>query len=353
MRSADVIQVPASVDGPVPLALRRGDRVIAVPAFRTLAWVDGTLADDATRAEALSLFDLFVSRCSGGSGFDGSGPDSLGPDSLARMHLASDKVDQRIKKWSADAARDWIDAARANPMTMQAHGAADEVTDIAGPPQIRIEQRNGQLKIEVTLSPVRVDTALADDLARCLTGMPLLCGLQSLGFYLPSALRSLARHLPQSFPRYRAAVELVIDDDHGLRRLETARGQPVGAYADFPDALGGLPDLGWRTFVGAPYRSRLAPLAATEFHGAVTVEDRAGILTLTAGAAPVWGDVNDGEDIGAYQSIAAYLRPVMVDLRVARRSMFGGKETSVDDRETLERYLTRLLPPDEPGQRTR
>lgn len=312
-----------------PSPLRWKDRAIAVPAFRTLAWVDGTLRDDTIRSAVLSVFDLFADAFSG---------------KMEVMKLTADIGSATPTDWDTVAARRWIGSGDERPHSVLGHGPVDPDMRATGVPDFRLAQFGKRMSIEVSIAPGDMQAEFTDHFHRCLMRMPLFCGLQSMGFYQPASLFGLLRHMPQSYPRYRAAVEIPVYIEQVLRRQQTSKGYPIGIWAAFPNAVAGLPDTGWRTMVGPMYRERLATPDKAAFHDDVVVHDENDILTLTAGPTPIWGDVNAGEDIAAYQSVARYLRPIMIDANVARRSLFGSKDRTAQDRESVDAYLNRFMP---------
>ncbi|QBF31693.1 hypothetical protein [Thalassococcus sp. S3] len=314
----------------VPGPLDHKGRAIAVPAFRTLAWVDGTLKDEATRQAAIDLLDLYEA--------------SWSADTLW-MRLASDIADQGTAQWDAAAARDWLEKAQEKPVTLRGNGAIVEALQAVGPPHLRIEQRDRRLIFEISVPPDAYEASFADGVITCLTRTPLFCAVQGLGFYIPDALLSLIRHMPQGFRRCRTAIEIPVETARTvLKRAETSHGTGIGAWRDFAEAQGGLPDIGWRSVISKTYRERLPPLADTTFDTDVIVEDINGFLVLTVGARSIWGDVKGHEDLSGYQSVAAYLSPVMAHIGVAQRSLFGAKDHTPEDRQSVADYLYRLLP---------
>lgn len=315
----------------IPLPLRRqtmDKRVIATPAFRMLGWIEGNLSDPASHAAVMAVFEAFVARWG---------------DRLDRVRLADSTTNHEPVAWNAADMRTWLESVSDGAMTARGLGPVDAGMDLEVPPQIRLEQANGFVLVEASVPPDSFDATLAAEIAGALRTPRLFCAVQGYGFYLPDTLDSFRSSLPQSYPRYRTAIEVPVGAKDGLRRLMSGK-WPVGAYAKIPDAKGGITDIGWRTIIGEQYRDRLAPVKAADLHPDVTVEDADGILTLTAGPAPIWGDVNAGEDIAAYRSVARYLRPAMIDPRIAYRSLFGSKDHTAEDRESVEGYLRRLLP---------
>ena len=197
---------------------------------------------------------------------------------------------------------------------------------------------------------------LAELADRVMRSMPVIAATAGFGFSF-SDPSSFAYHaLPPAHLRYRCA--LMADDPPAsklvrydaawvkMRRLDQRKNSP---NVDIPkdelyDYAPGLPDIGWRTYIGEAFRARLPdqPDASFLAHGA-TLEILDRVSIVTAGSAPIWGDLNTAEDISAYQAAATYLAPAMADhgLRVRAAPCY-----TKSDREKLraaEAYVDRFI----------
>ncbi|SLN54981.1 hypothetical protein PSM7751_02685 [Pseudooceanicola marinus] len=176
-----------------------------------------------------------------------------------------------------------------------------------------------------------------------LEGVPVPTGYMGYGF-APRALGvNYVSFVPPAQRRYRCALMMdpvpfspLVRHDQSfvtMRRLEqkrAAKGRAIGEAGLF-DYVPGLPDVGCRTYIGGALRDRLA-VTSEALGPDLTIDDRGTFTTLTAGPAPIWGDLNLNEDISAYQAAFAYLEPVMSDWNMRVRSAPG---YSIKDKERV------------------
>lgn len=83
----------------------------------------------------------------------------------------------------------------------------------------------------------------------------------------------------------------------------------------------GIPDIGWKTWVGPEYWDRIdldrIESAASE---AIAINRTEKLLTLTAGSEPLWG--KEGDDLSPYREVAKLLRPIRVDSELVHHFPF-------------------------------
>jgi len=184
---------------------------------------------------------------------------------------------------------------------------------------------------------------LMDHVDVALEGVPVLAGYIGYGFAPRPLGVNYASFAPPAHLRYRCALMMdpvpfspLVRHDQAfvtMRRLEqerAAKGQSIGEANRF-DYVPGLPDVGWRTYIGGVFRDRLAVTAKPPGPD-VTIDDRGTFTTVTAGLAPIWGDLNLNEDFSAYKAAFAHLEPAMSDWNMRVRTAPG---YSINDKERL------------------
>ncbi|MFT6451441.1 MAG: hypothetical protein ACJA06_000925 [Halocynthiibacter sp.] len=309
----------------MPDPLYYDDEITALPAFRTLAYLDGAPDDPRVALAVGAMFDAFAARFG----------NDLGLIS-ARLVGRSGKPSKVTPKALTDL-RTWIGA----PDRLDS-GAGVRLgslnTDDLPPamPWFRLEQRyDDQTLVEISVSPDAPDLlAFADEIAAALATAPMICAAQGFGFFLPTAYDSLNWLLPRLAARYKTALLHTLDmPSCGLRRAHSAM-----AYEG--DMQPGIADIGWRTFIGPEYLDRLPK--ALDLPAEIKVEASDAMLILTAGKAPIWGDVNQAEDITSYRAIAAALAPVRYPYPIALNQNFGGDTASPDQADLIEAHYHRL-----------
>jgi len=305
------------------------DTAIAQPAFRTLAYVDGSLNDPVNAAGVAALFDLFTHTFG---------------DQIAWVAVGDHKNNMRPKKASQDNLtwlRDWLGTPdKTNPSSGRINGAVDEALEEVTVPHFRVDEYYF-LMIEMSVPDDAEDlVAFADAATEILKTLPVISAVMGMGFYLPVANESLIWNFPRTTPRYKTAIEFMLPAPSGGIR-KTPSGFP---WHKHPELKPGIADVGWRTFVGAEYFERLPDLAAVQDTPEVALNQLDSMATITAGAAPIWGDVNTGEDISAYRAVAKALAPVRYPLKVALGSLFGSQGADPDGVDRIEAYLNRYDP---------
>ena len=309
----------------MPEPLLYGDEIAALPAFRTLAYLDGTPDDPRIALAVGAMFDAFVARFGGDLGL-------LSMRLVGRSGKPSKATPKALK-----VLRDWIAA----PDRLDS-GAGVRLgslsTDELPPamPWFRLEQRyDDQTMVEISVAPDAPDLlGFADEIAVALATAPMICAAQGFGFFLPTAYDSLNWLLPRLAERYKTALLHTLDmPSCGLRRAHSTM-----PYTD--DMQPGIADIGWRTFVGPEYLDRLPK--SFDLPRDVRVEASEAMLILTAGDAPIWGDVQKAEKIDTYRAIAAALTPVRYPLAIALNQNFGGDTAAADQADLIKAHYHRL-----------
>jgi hypothetical protein len=309
----------------MPDLIRYEGEGTAEPAFRILCYIPGSMNDAATAAVLLQLFDLFMARYSGVLFALALRDRGIQPEPLP----VDDETVARIRRWLGTTTKVFGATLRAN---------APPTDDLDAPriPHLRFDEGNEKVLVEVSIphgDPALV--AFADAATDILTRVPLICAVMGMGFHMPSSLDSRSFVLPRTTPRYRTAIEILLTNPRDGIALEGSAFQ----FRRFPKVMPGIAEIGWRTIVGASFMDRLPGL---KVDAPVTLAMVNGMAILTAGAAPIWGDVNAGEDISAYQAVARALAPVRFPREVALKGFFGGAEGNPEHVDRLDAYLTRF-----------
>lgn len=307
-----------------PARLRYDGTPVAEPCFRSLYWYAGNLDMEPLRGMATKLAGWFYRHQREAIGF----VTLFGEDFPSEAEVPSDAVLAEVGRWLKTPGK-----ATASALWMEGHLQDDY--DGERIPWLCIEVEDDKVMVEVALPHDLPDlVAAADQIAEICLVEGLICGLQSMGYLLPPDNDSLVGLLPRTMQRYRCAVEIRLRDPvDGLG--------PGGTFSwdSHPDLRPGIADVGWRTVVGAPFLPRLGKLP--DMPG-VTVRTAPAGVTLTAGPAPIWGDINRGEDIAAYQAVAAALAPLAMPREITDTRYFTGDPDDADFMDRLDLYLARL-----------
>ncbi|NEP60529.1 MAG: DUF3396 domain-containing protein [Symploca sp. SIO2G7] len=260
------------------------------------------------------------------------------------MAIAGDDVSGlRPKKVTAERlaeGREWLATApKTWPSICRMAGPANEAAAVYAIPTLRIEQAAdvSYVDLAVPWEDAAAAAAFGDTITGIVRDMPLLCGVMGMGFALPASFDSLASFFPRAYPRYRTAIEFMVDGPRWGIHREIGNAH----WHKFPEARDGIADVGWRTFVGDYYLPRLPELDAVADAPVVTLERHERMAILTAGAVPIWGDVNADEDISAYRAVAAALAPVRMHIEPALSGLFGSQRRNPEGRDRVEGYLAR------------
>ncbi|MGR3466770.1 MAG: hypothetical protein ACU0CI_02750 [Shimia sp.] len=190
---------------------------------------------------------------------------------------------------------------------------------------------------------------------RILRTLPTFAGSMGLGFSMANPHNLSFRSLPSAHLRYRCAL---MSDDHPFSRVvrysepwvisrrerQRARAHPAVIPEDqLFDYTPGLPDVGWRTYVGGDFRARLEGTAPS----GLDVQTHGGLMVLTAGPAPIWGDLNADEDISLYRQAYGFLEPALAsrEARVLHAPGYSKRDTNAV--RDAEAYVDRFKPKNE------
>jgi hypothetical protein len=297
----------------------------AEPAFRILCYIPGSMNDAGTAAALLRVFDLFMARY-GHMLF-----------ALALRDQGIQPVPQPVTNDTVAAIRGWLGT------TTKVFGAslranAPPTDDLNAPriPHLRFDEGNEKVLVELSIPHDDPEVVgFADAATVIVTSIPLICAVMGMGFHMPSGFDSRAFILPRTTPRYRTAIEILLTNPRDGIAVEGS----AFPFKRHPTLKPGIADIGWRTIVGGAFMERLPGLAVGS---PATLDMANGMAILTAGTTPVWGDVNAGEDISAYQAVARALAPVQFPREVALKGFFGGPEGNPEHVDRLDAYLARL-----------
>lgn len=296
---------------------------LAQPAFRILAYWPTGLQDPAVAAGLAAIFDIFVEHYRA---------------EVAFMVLADDKRPFKGKVVEdallADA-RDWLAAGpKGWPATARVFGPVSEINDQITVPSFRAEQHADYALLDMSL-PADPDMAvlIADKVTAWLRKMPTLYSVMGMGFFLPLSYEGSIRYFPRGFSRYRTAIEFLAEGPEWCIRKD------IGSsfWHDFPEAKDGFVDIGWRTMLGSDYLPRLGQVSIDA--DGVRVEQSEDLLIVTAGPAPIWGELD--EDIRAYRAVSAALAPARASLRPMLNGLFGSQVDEPDGTARLQAWYHR------------
>ena len=284
---------------------------ICVGAFRQLFYISGRISDPFVRAATAAVAHHFETNF-------GSEAQVLSyrfPGHRARLRKSTPALVQAGDQFlCSDDVRDG--------QFMRRFGHAIPEFGEPAVPYLGIEQHTGVVLVELATSTETADLrGFADEIRDVMMATPMLAGLQGFGFFFPPHLEERRNYLPATLNRFRAAVEItgqmVLD---GIR-VEGSKFR----YDRQPDVCPGLPDIGWRTFVGQAFLERLPEMERTlEPVADVDVSGTDAVKMIQAGSEPIWGDVAAGEDVSAFEAVAAALKPVRYPLPIMLESGFNG-----------------------------
>lgn len=315
-------------DTPYPDFIYREEEAVAEPCFRTMLYFQKPLRDSSISEGTVGLFNTFIRIFS---------------EHLNKVAIAGDEIKGlRLKKITPERlaeAETWLrEAHKSWPATCRIVGPLNQERETFDVPALRIEQgaQYSFMDFSVPHNP-ELSMKFANEATEILKTMPVLCGVMGMGFYLPPAWDSLENFFPRAYPRFRTALEFMVEGgEWGIHK-------EIGhtPWDDYPDIEPGIVDVGWRTFLGSYYLDRLPNLDEVSQNEDVTLERTQNMAILTAGKEPIWGDVNMNEDISAYQKIATALEPVRFPIEAAVRGLFGGNRGNHEAIDRIEAYLKR------------
>lgn len=312
----------------MPEFIYRDSTPIAEPAFRILAYWTNPMGTPEISAGLAQLFDCFIQYYGQGTAWSVIADDQ-------RPYRPEEVTPERI----ADA-RDWLkNAAKPWPSSCRFVGPVNEQTGQISVPAFRAEQVADLCFLDMSVpDDLTVALPFAEAASEILKRMPVLYAVAGMGFHLPPALESLETYLPRASARYKTAIEFMAEgarwglhEEVGNFRWDRVQG-----------ARSGLPDIGWRTFVGKHFLDRLPDLDQIAQVEGIAYERGDMLAVITAGQTPIWGDVNAPEDISLYQVVAQALRPVRMHIEPALSGLFGSQTYDPDGRDRVEAYLARL-----------
>ncbi|WP_150130080.1 DUF3396 domain-containing protein [Sinorhizobium sp. RAC02] len=301
---------------------------IAVPAFRIIAVLEGDIHDEANRPGLTRAYGMFEAAFDEAA--DTASYNFPGHKGKLRKITASLKKDGR-----AFFAREETSYGEGLRRYSRAFADFEE----PALPFFGVEQRSYEcfLELDLPADDARI-LSLAEDIAGELGRTRTIWAVMGMGFFLPPYKSSLAFMLGRSIGRYRTGIDIspsMVTD--GLRREGSA-------HRWKEDEQPGIPDLGWKTFIGREFWPRIPDVAvALKAEPDITVEELDNALVITAGDRPIWGDVDQGEDISAYYTVAKHLSPIAYPVEAGKAFMFGGDTYDAGHVARVEAYLTRYM----------
>lgn len=304
--------------------LHDGKTPIAEPAFRILAAIDGSLGDPELAGRFAAIAEAFLDRYEPALAFASLPGKNRRPAKPKALSAAVAKsVRTRIIGRFADGAGLRLYGPDTGPL---------------GKPSLPFLSVRGAFPsiILLELAVPAEDTDLADPIDAALRDLPVRVGMMGLGFF-QSPMSGLDDDcLPPAHRRYKAAWMTRWDRHPHTFIWSRPWDQKVGGYE------AGLPDMAWRTYVGREFASRVGTPRAQE---GLDVELMAnGGQVITAGPAPIWGDVNGGEDTSALRAAFTLLKPAFCSPSVLRPATLGGVPSFDPSRaDVVNSYLERFL----------
>ncbi len=296
---------------------------LARPVFRSAVVLDGMLDRPENHAAAQAVLVAFLARFAEDVRFTATARMKPGMFKLAK---ASAKRIQTV--------RDLMAGDMGAHYGIHLDGTDQNGIDVPLEPMLSITHLPYPITVIEMLLPWDAPdlVALADGFAATMDGVSVRMGLQGMAFAYSRFRRGDSLTAPATHLRYQAAMmgEFAPYPTRTLIQLASS----IRHYGHFTL---GVTDTGWRTFVGQAFRDRLGALDGLAAQD-VTATERPGHTILTAGAAPIWGDVNVAEDIGPYRAAHAALRPAYAD----RKALLQVGPFR-DWPEMAESYLDRLL----------
>ncbi|SFB50082.1 Protein of unknown function [Rhizobium sp. NFR07] len=280
----------------------------AVPAFRILAIIDGDIHAGQTR----DLLGRIYQRFEGRYGKGGGEVSYNFPGHRGKIRKANLKLLEEGREFFL---RDETEYGQG----IRRYGYAIEEFGHPGVPFFGVEQRSYFHFLDIALPE---DTAsiveFADFVTAELLNAPVITGVMGMGFFLPYHKDSLKFLLGGKVERYKAALEITPDMVYDGIRTEGS------SYRWKTGELPGIADIGWRTLIGAGFWPRLPDIAQLRSGSDIAVEKSERVLCVTAGERPIWGDVEAGDNIDAYRSVASYLAPIRLPEGCLQAFGFGG-----------------------------
>ncbi len=305
--------------------IHEGKTPIAVPAFRICFALSKTITDPDNAAAIATITRSFIDHYGDAIGFVAINKSGIRPAKLTQPTAAKmKKVDELLQEGLTE------------KMGLRLYGPDTGPLAAPAEPFLSVHQSwTIQTILEIALPWEHAATlALADKVDQALRSVHVSVGFMGYGFFSAPVNGLEDRYLPPAHERFRAASLgrwATHPEVYFWRKIVDER---LGGYR------AGLPDMGWRTYVGDPFRERLKD-PANDLDPSVVIEQTDRMTVVTAGPQPIWGDVNAGEDISAYRSAYSYLLPAMAD-RSVLRSILGGAGSSPQRADMIDSYLDRF-----------
>ncbi|MCR4266330.1 type VI immunity family protein [Nitratireductor sp. ZSWI3] len=301
---------------------------IAVPAFRVIAILAGEIHAAKNKPALAGTYELF--EASFGEAANVTSYNF--PGHAGKIRWMNPTLQKQGRQFFDSNATEYGQGLRR-------YGYALDAFEEPALPYFAVEQRSDVCFLEIDIrDDAALAVAFADDITRLLMDAQVIWGVMGMGMFLPPYKSSLEFKLGEGVRRYRTSIEIspsmVMD---GIRREGSS-------HRWQKDEKPGIADIGWRTLIGREYWSRI-PDAIPALREAenISVEQSEHVLAITAGVQPIWGDVNRGEDITAYSTVAKQLAPIRYPESAAKAFMFGGNTHDPHHADKIETYLARLL----------
>lgn len=300
---------------------------VAVPAFRSIAIVDGAIHASAIAPHIRKLYALFEARF--GKSANETSYNFLGY--TGKIRPATPRI--------LNDGRAYLDRDDGTQYGegLRRYGRALADFPHPGLPFFGVEQRSDVFFLETAIPQDAIDLHdFVAEMSATLMELPTISGAMGMGIFLPPHHSSLSFLLSANSDRHRAAFNTNADMTAPALRRE---GSPVRWK---PGEEPGIADIGWRTFVGREYWDRIERvLAALATEPGISIERSGHLLAITAGDRPIWGSPDEAEGLRAFQAVARALKPLRQPLGVAQTLWFGGGV--IDDHDDLvAAYHTRL-----------
>lgn len=307
---------------------------IAVPALRVCAVLSGTFTAPGNMVMVSGILDAFLRAASNDVAYVVT---SKGGRAPARLQTATPAKIDAIRAAIADGF--------AGLTGFRLYGPDDNPMRVPGLPFLSVtEYHKHHISIEVAVDADSTDRAsfLAETDAALRHGA-VLAGYQGFGFFKSPLSKANDSALPPAHHRLRVATLGEWGAGNPLVVWDKVWDAKLGGYAP------GLSDMNWRTYVGSEFVARTKDALATLPAG-IRVENTGPTTVVTIGTAPIWGDLNTGEDITAYRQAYAALKPAFCSQVMLRLKTLGGiqyQRTQADGADKVESYMNRFVPEDE------
>ncbi|MDO5622976.1 MAG: hypothetical protein Q4G24_16135 [Paracoccus sp. (in: a-proteobacteria)] len=318
--------------------LRNHDEPIALPCFRIGFVLDGMLDQQANRDTAVAMLTLFHASFAG---------------QLVFMTLGrAGGKPSKLKQFSEKTLQDWralIAEGMPKNSGLRLYGTDQNELGVPFMPFFSLDHdRHPLTRIQMCV-PWQYDRLLpfSDSLDAVARKASVRFGYQGFGFARSPISGLQDRWLPPAFRRFRSAVMGDVLGHEALlfyskpyatmRRLDQQR---RGGKAEKPwDYEPGVPDIGWRTYIGQAFMDRLTALAPSD----ITLDRTDSMMIVTAGPSPIWGDLNQSEDISAWKAVYGYLRPAFASQNILRAFTLDCNPADPTSVEVVEQYLNRFV----------